>query len=119
MTKEEAWVYVVEQFLTGIENEYAEKAIVHCLEEAGGNISQATNMLPISIALRGFSGPDTPRAECWGSIPRTVISVWMPDNSQKWEGDPDFVIKWREVVEYVKNGKKRVYQPVLFQELTL
>ena len=123
MDLNELWLYAVNYALDNTQGSQNEMFIQELLTDAGGNVSKA---LALSTQIRpgwydsyanllgnwGTSGPDCPRVNCAGSAGSAPIEAWLPGKSIF--SDPDLVIPWRKVFEYVKAGRKRAMQMSMF-----
>lgn len=114
MSESELWLYTVGQVLNDRRRcgQPLEEHIQQWLDDCGGNVSQALKRIPANLGHFGSYGPGIPSLRCWGTPPQTPISVWSPE---RWvDEEPDLTITWREVFEYVKNGKVKAFQMTLF-----
>ncbi len=123
MDLNELWLYAVNYALDSIQGSQREKFILELLKDADGNVSKA---LKLSTQIRpgwyesyaelmgnfGTSGPDSPRVNCGGSAGSASLEAWLPGSKISFQ--PDLIIPWREVFEYVKAGRKRNVQMSLF-----
>jgi len=132
MTRDEAWVYAVDYAVPP--GSLEEKAILRVLENTGGNVSQALAMTTrvtlwsdekpqyggdtLASALRngGMSGKDI-RVDKGFSTSSRAIEVWFQEGQEHFFRDPDIKITWREVFEFVKAGRKRVFQASMFDAI--
>lgn len=114
MSNSELWLYAVEKVLSHVQNRQVERRIQASIDAAGGNISRALVEGDFDgMGDFGSYGLKRPGIQCHGSVPRTPISVWRPGRDIMEE--PDLIVTWREVFEYVKNGKQKYFQMSLFE----
>lgn len=115
-------VAVITRFLGYRQGQYNLRVIEGLLAKHGGDVRQALaasrrrgehEIMSEGWRLGNFSwcGPGCEWVECKGSCPSTPICVWRPGNNPLRQQQPDVVVTWREVFEYVA----RRQQPGLFE----
>lgn len=121
MTKDEAWQIAVDRYiLHHVADNYSARQAISCLEEARGNISRA-----IALAAQGDRcmfgnwgcySPKELDVLCRGAFPSTPIQVWIHPHKSYGRDEPDLVITWREIFEYIRDGHRTV-QLSMFEEV--
>jgi len=101
--REEARVCAIERTLRLYTDEWLVGLIRAALEAAHGDVVKALGEmdehLSETLGYFGSCGPGVPRLECHGPARSTDISVWVDE--PHFGRDPDLVVTWRGVFEYV------------------
>ena len=120
MTKDEAWHEAVERHALGhVADNYCRRQVEMCVKQTA-TISQAIALAVFRggcmLGWWGMSAPDL-GSRCMGAFPRQPVHVWIAPKRWSRDDDPDLVITWREVFEYVRDGHRTV-QLSMFEEVT-
>ncbi len=93
-----------------------EPQIKDLLGRAGGNVTRALELCRepayppewgiretrgLHLAQWGYCGPDEPWIKAQKSAPDNPILVWAPGHTPVDQRQPDLVVTWREVFQYV------------------
>lgn len=132
MTRDELWKWAIDHYVLPATDHYRTEMVERLLRLANGDVKEAlrlstkTHWHPDwkgtwydddSIAVRlgghGMCGPGSPSIFVHGSASRYPIEVYFPESSFVGR-KPDLIIKWEEVFEYIKAGRKRAVQLELF-----
>jgi len=111
----------IEEFLASRAEGWNVRAIESLLDRCGGDVGRALaqsgrlrhgEIRSVGARLGGFSfgGPGRPWVECWGTCPGAPLRVWRPGAGPWVRDEPDVVVSWREVFQYVARRR----QPGLF-----
>jgi hypothetical protein len=108
-SSEELWLQSVEHWLHHIETAYVERVLQTALEASHNDVELSIDWLidrklVSGIGNCGFSEPKGLYWDVWaGARAKNFIQV-------RWDGEDQFNITLAEVLDYLKNGKKRDVQ---------
>ena len=90
------------------------KKVTYCLDQAGGNVTKAMRVmldekLSFCFGNCGSYGPVAPSVNARGKAgTNNPILAWYPEGD--FRNSPNLEIPWKEVFQYVQDGKKRAVQ---------